>query len=121
MDALEYLKEKIRMCIGRNCSDCPQSFTKNGVKMGCENFEVEYPEQAIKIVEDWSKENPVATNKDKYLEVMKETFGIDKFNEYRCNTVSNKNIPKALCNNFAICRECIEFWESEYKPVKEEE
>lgn len=115
MDAIEYFKTKDRMtrrcCI--NCKDCKLSPDNNGKDISCYGFESEFPEQAIKIVEDWSKDHPVMTNMDKYLEVIKEIFNV-KDNDIVC---ANMRVPHALCNNFAICRECIEFWESEYKKI----
>ena len=76
MDAIEYLKEKSRMTKKCNigCDDCKLSSDNNGKDISCSGFEDEFPEQAIQIVEDWSKENQIVTNKDKYLEVMNETF-----------------------------------------------
>ena len=124
MDALEYFKTKDRMtskcCI--NCKDCKLSPDNNGKDISCYGFESEYTEQAIKIVEDWSKENPAMTNKDKYLEVMKETFGVkdEEINtcKYYCK---DKKIPRVFCNQFDGCNSCDVFWNTEYKPVKEEE
>ena len=62
MDAVEYLKERARMCRSFNliCSDCPLF---NG---GCGESN---PDEAVDIVEQWSKEHPVMTNAMKFEEV----------------------------------------------------
>ena len=53
MNAVEYLKAKGRMTNGckYSCDECPLSSENNGINRGCAIFEVQYPEQAIEIVE----------------------------------------------------------------------
>ena len=74
MDALTYLKEKARMtgtkALGCSikCDTCPLSIDNNGTSTPCKSFEALYPEEAIKIVEKWSKEHPQKTRMEYLLE-----------------------------------------------------
>ena len=119
MDALEYLKIKGEMTntCKMKCDECPLYDKSNNKQLGCKRFEMLYPEEAIKIVEDWKKEHPIISNMDKYKEVIKETFG-DDFEIEICGNKPYENIPDCRCC-MMNCDECIEFWNSEYK--KEEE
>lgn len=116
MDTLEYLKAKNRMTNNCKvmCKECKLGSYKNGKTVTCGELEGIYPKQAIQIVEDWAKENPIVTNIDKFDEVIKKTFGIEEIKS-RCNI----NLPTIMCYDFN-CDECKEFWNSEYRaPVKE--
>lgn len=67
MDAVKYLKERERMCENfKNCDGC--SFIHH-----CSDFMGEYAEEAVRIVEQWSKEHPIMTNKMKFEEVFGKT------------------------------------------------
>lgn len=76
MDAVKYLKEKVRMCERDrliDCEHCPLSRYNNGTDSGCADFEEEHPAEAVRIVEEWSKAHPIQTNGQKFEEV----FGIN--------------------------------------------
>ena len=91
MDALKYIKEKIRMCESNNCcEDCILSISNNGTKFDCDAFECNFPEKTIKIVEDWSKEHPSKLEEkfknaaengidelDLFLELIKEGYTLE--------------------------------------------
>ena len=78
MDAVKYLKEKRRMlnslgrkfgvCNGVLCSVCPFSNTNNGKGLSCSDFEAEYPEEVVAIVEKWAAEHPPKTMLQDFLE-----------------------------------------------------
>lgn len=78
MDAAKYFKEKKRMhnslgrksgvCDGVNCSNCPFSNTNNGKNLACTDFEAEYPEEAVAIVEKWAAEHQQKTMFQDFLE-----------------------------------------------------
>lgn len=59
MDAIKFLKEKSRMCYSfsgeviSGCDNCPL--------FPCNVFEEKHPEQAVSIVDEWSKEHPTYT------------------------------------------------------------
>ena len=78
MDAVKYFKEKRRMlnslgrkfkiCGGVLCSDCPFSNINNGKGLPCSDFEAEYPEEVVAIVEKWAAEHPPKTMLQDFLE-----------------------------------------------------
>lgn len=114
MDALEYLKVRSRMTnkCEMDCDKCLLGRNSRGVT--CSGLEIDYPNEAIQIIEEWEKEHPIISNVDKYKEVIKETFGDDLID------VCDKQVPTFKCSNFTNCDKCIEFWNSEYKKEEEE-
>lgn len=110
MDALVYLKNKRRMCKETTCADCKLSLHNNDEGLHCEIFTKRYPEQAIKVVEEWTQEHPAMTNENKYLQIIKETFNLKAY-DLCC---INRGVPKALCERFDSCNECAQFWQQEY-------
>ena len=63
MDAVEYVKQRERMCdYYVNCGDCP---ARNYEGCACLN---EIPNM-VPIVEKWAKEHPVKTRKDEFLKM----------------------------------------------------
>lgn len=78
MDAIRYFEEKKRMlnslgrksgrCDGLDCYDCPFSRFNNERKLQCSAFELEYPEEAVAIVEKWAEEHPQKTILMDFLE-----------------------------------------------------
>ena len=108
MKAIDYLKAKGRMADNCHilCRDCP---LKN-----CSKLEIDYPEQAVEIVERWAKENPVKTYKDVFLERLPNAK-IDKGGFPRM-CVSELFNTKKYCNDVSInCKDC---WNREYKEEK---
>lgn len=69
MTALEYLKEKARMCDSAGDCSCTGCLihTRKGTMM-CVDFQQKCPEQAISAVQQWSKEHPRKTIKDDFFE-----------------------------------------------------
>ena len=110
MDALEFLKVRSRMTknCGMDCDKCLLGCNKNSRGVSCSGLETNYPNEAIKIVEEWGKEHPLVSNVDKYKEVIKETFGDDLID------ICDKQVPNFKCSSFDSCDECVEFWNSEY-------
>lgn len=71
---MNYLKEKQRMCSSyiscyAECSksDCPLKTTHNGIVLTCKEFELKYPEKAMKIVQKWVDANPHKTILTEFL------------------------------------------------------
>lgn len=59
MDAIQYLKEKERLtkCSrDSDCVNCRLDFENNKFNVSCDVLEGRYPEEAIRIIEEWSKE-----------------------------------------------------------------
>lgn len=70
MDAVEFLKEKERMCNKCSaCSGCPVDKKNNGFYMDCEDLAIENPEEFVAIVEKWSAEHPVKTRQSEFLKM----------------------------------------------------
>lgn len=126
MDAAKFIVEKNRMCDSYNsynenvCEDCSISSYNNGFEISCSEFIRNYPEDAVRIVEEWSKANPLKTNFMHYAEVMKEEFGIEVFEEYAIKKCPPKSHGKKFCN-IEYCEECKKWWNEEYKAPKENE
>ena len=82
MDAVEYLKAKNRMTnnCDMNCEDCPLFSLNNGRGIPCREMEIKFPENDVRIVEKWSKEHPLKTYVqdflDKFPNARKENNGI---------------------------------------------
>lgn len=62
MDAVEFVKERNRMCksFGRDCCDCPAD-----KDVCCDAFE--WQEELVAIVEKWSAEHPCKTRQSEFL------------------------------------------------------
>ena len=116
MDAIEYLKTRKRMTKNCriDCDECLLGSKYNGRNINCTPLETLYPNEAIKIVEEWGKEHPFISNVDKYKEIIRETFG-DDFDIEICG----KQVPNFKCSSFS-CDECIKFWNSEYEKKEKE-
>ncbi len=71
MDAVDFIKTRRLICEKLACQDCGLSAHNNRIKMGCHVFIKECPEEAVKIVEQWSKErrkeHPVKTRQSEFL------------------------------------------------------
>lgn len=68
MDAVEYFKIKGRMCAAHDdvCDDCP-------LAIDCFSKELENPEEAVKIVNEWNESHPRRTRQDEFLKVFPTT------------------------------------------------
>lgn len=69
MDAIRYLKEKARMtkACTISCLGCLLSISNNKKGMYCKHFELNYPEEAVAIIEKWAAEHPVKTRQSEFL------------------------------------------------------
>ena len=77
MDAIQYLKERDRMCetYYPSCDNCPflsKPTDPHSTDMCVQNFDVD-PGKLVSIVEKWSREHPVMANAQKF----KEVFGFN--------------------------------------------
>ena len=69
MDAVEFLKEKKRMCEPNDCINCPMGRVQRNDDKPCAEYIWDCPEKAVAIVERWSSEHPIITNRQKTREV----------------------------------------------------
>lgn len=113
MTALEFLKEKKRMCksYGMFCAGCKIYRKKGGCF--CEEFIRDFPEEAIAIVEKWSKEHPQKTLLPDLLEKYPNVeLRYNKFPEicpYSLGYAINKNCFLDTDEQFCS-EECEECW-----------
>lgn len=107
MDAVEYIREKKRMCkMCRRCYGC----NLKTAELNCVTYEAENPEKAVEIVEKWSVENSVHTYFDEFKKRFpKNTY--KSFDEIRCcvNDIFGTNY---ICDYDSTCEKC---WRLEYK------
>nr|DAF68545.1 MAG TPA: hypothetical protein [Caudoviricetes sp.] len=75
MDAVEFARERNRMCkaFGRSCCRCPIGLVHN-VGTDCTKFFFERPEYVAGIVERWAKQNPVKTRQSEFLKQWPEAL-----------------------------------------------
>ena len=112
MDALEFIRERNRMCKsfgdGEGCMSCP--FYKEGNRC----MAILWKEEIIPIVEKWSKENPRKTRQDAFLEQWPNAQCIDGIlvlcpgwidTCFSCPIYGNNNVDCATCRH--------EFWSQE--------
>ena len=74
MDAVEFLKEKERMCKKTDfCVNCPAYRENNGYDVPCDEFMNEYPKEYVSCVEKWSAEHPAKTRQSEFLKMFPNT------------------------------------------------
>lgn len=75
MDAIEFMKEKKRMCKSYSrCTDAcllRKPMYENGLT--CLGYCFEYPEKAVDIVERWSADHPKKTRQSEFLKMFPNT------------------------------------------------
>lgn len=116
MEFKEAIKTRKRMCdYYKNCNCCPIEKFEDGCMITLEG--AEELDEYERILEEWAKEHPVMTNADKYIEVMKNTFGED----------ADKTEIRELCISSSLgiecikdCSECLKWWDEEYKEPEKE-
>lgn len=75
MEFQEFCKKFKHMCNSIGCKECGiDKIAIDGTE--CECVIIKKPEQAEQIVEQWAKEYPVATNRDKFREVFEVDIAI---------------------------------------------
>ena len=86
MDAVEFLKEKDRMCkfYGGKCEGCPFEENEQGIHHVLCAFKVNMwcDEDYVRSVEEWSKEHPLLTNGVKF----KNVFGFNPKDDSICSS-----------------------------------
>lgn len=111
MDALEFLRERKRMCnLCKHCEGCP--FERAGCGLGTSTSDEEY-EKIIATVEQWSKEHPRKTRQSAFLEQWPNAvINNGVLNLTPCN-IDRSLYDIQRCNG-ADCSKCRrEFWMQE--------
>jgi len=112
MDALEFLRERKRMCnLCKHCEGCP--LERAGCGLGTSASDEEY-EKIIAAVEQWSKEHPRKTRQSVFLEQWPEAKRVDNILAV-CPKVLDMSLPCWIYNNANVgCEDCRrEFWTKE--------
>lgn len=110
MDAIEFLKEKERMCEHVDCEVCGLSYKNNGTSLGCINQIFYEPEKAVAYVKDWVKGNPKRTMLTDFLEkhpnAPLKTEGISAGTPTACPRFLGYSDDPYECNKFESCIDC---------------
>ena len=117
MEFKEAMKTRKRMCdYYSKCKDCPL-FMLDSCLSTLE--EVNELDEYEKILEEWVKEHTVMTNADKYIEIIKNTFGEDAEKTETMELCIGSSLGIKCIHN---CEECLKWWNEEYKePEKEKD
>lgn len=115
MDALEFLKERKRMCNSyKGCGGCPLERGNCGLNTSTSN---EKCERIITAVEQWSKEHPRKTRQSMFLEQYPEArIGDDGVLQiYPCSISASHRNARGNCITMGRkCPDCRrEFWMQE--------
>lgn len=114
MDALEFMRNRNRMCkayFNGLCRDCP-AFNVGSCKA------IEGIEELLPVVEQWSTEHPVLRNVDHVAELLEKAgYAVDK------KLIIEQKCPPELAILFGSgksckgidCEECRKWWTEEYK------
>ena len=108
MDALEFIRERNRMCksFGDGCMSCP--FYKEGDNC----MAILWEEEMVPIVEDWSAAHPRKTRQSKFLEQYPNAK-VDGRN-ILCACPANVYGDEVCLNDSAYCSDCCrDFWSQE--------
>lgn len=114
MDAVEFLRERKRMCDSReDCDGCPLAEDKCIVSSVCD----EDYKKIVAAIEQWSKEHPRKTRQSEFLKHYPnvELDGNGIINISPCR-VDPKQYPfnGEDCRKFRSCGDCLrEFWMQE--------
>ncbi len=107
MDAVEYIKERERMCADHDdCVGCGLRCEIRGL-CGEDAMRVE---DVVRVVEQWSREHPVMTNAQKFEEVFGEKPTISN-GELMCPPIVFRESKDCSCK----CSECDQWWNEPYK------
>ena len=109
MDAVEYVKQRERMCnCYNNCDDCPLGWYEE-----CDSLNGVF--QLVPIVEQWAKEHPVKTRQSEFLKMYPDTEMLESgclnicpnllSKEYRSEEANECNQPNFNCGK---CKR--DFW-----------
>lgn len=114
MDAVKYLKTKRRLCKAHTeCRGCPLNIEEHGYAIGCPCGELERDnmEEMVRRVEKWTKEHPVRTRQNVFLERYPNAMTLDDGTLIICPRDID-NMVMTRCDG--RCNECkAEYWTQE--------
>lgn len=102
-----------RMCKKMTkCNDCPLSYKVNKKNIFCDDFMLEYPDEANESILKWCEEHPIETRQDSFLKMFPNT---PKDENEILNLCPNHIDTKVKCFHSAEkCDECCKkYWLAE--------
>lgn len=116
MEFKEAIKIRRRICdYYKDCDGCPLGKLSPNCVYGL--LKVENTDGYERILEEWVKEHTVMTNADKYIEIIKNTFGEDAEKTETMELCIGSSLGIKCIHN---CEECLKWWNEEYMgPEKE--
>ena len=126
MDAIKFLKENNRMCktfdscSGRDGGAMCELYAKSNEKgLSCADYANDYPEEAVEIVERWTKNHPKKTRQSEFLKLFPEAPIFEGILEIKpCKLVGSK-LNTEECHSYdefglSGCYECRKkYWNEE--------
>lgn len=113
MDAVEFLKAKVRMCENIHCEAC-------GLHSGniyCVTYCFVYPDEAVAAVEKWAKEHPIKTRQSEFLKYYPYAYKLDTIQicpsmvDYDLFERGTYNCRSAKFEHSEVCHECMRnYW-----------
>ena len=108
MDAIEFFKEKERMCDNMvKCKTCPIGRLTNDSDLTCDEIIMTFPEEAIEIVKNWQSRE---TRQSKFLKIYPNAFLRDGKLSI-CPRCIEKDFACPERTNCITCRD--KFWSEE--------
>ena len=116
MDAVEFLKEKERMCKSLNCgcSKCGIDALEHG-RGACRGVVKRLPEESVEIVERWAKEHPRKTRQSELLKIFPNARRWDNSIDLCPQMIEEFDCPqKHGAENWMSCAKCKgRYWNEE--------
>lgn len=114
MDAVEFLKAKIRMCSNMdNCTSCGLYKERTDCDTRC----FTHPDEAVAAVEKWTKEHPVKTRQSEFLKNYPYAYKLDTIQicpsmvDYDLFESGTYNCRSAKFEHSEVCHECMRnYW-----------
>lgn len=112
MDAIKFMKEKKRMCNSYSeCTEiCPLKKLMDENRLTCLGYCFAHPEEAVSIVEEWSKEHPAKTRQSELLRMFPNARMTELGSLKICPTDVDRNI-ECSGENCTNCRR--KYWLTE--------
>lgn len=127
MDAVEFLKEKDRMCraicivggfVGRGDKCEIEKQREHG--QTCDRYIINHPEEAVVIVERWAKEHPRKTRQSEFLKMFPDARLFDGVLAIDPCKINSSRFDSTECRSYSdefgvlSCDKCREqFWNEE--------
>ena len=114
MDAVEFLKAKIRMCSNMDsCTSCGLYKEHTDCDKRCFG----HPDEAVAVVEKWAAEHPVKTRQSEFLKNYPYAYKLDTIQicpsmvDYDLFESGTYNCRSAKFEHSEVCHECMRnYW-----------